>query len=836
MREKLEQALKSRFENQERQIVFWYDTNKEFGEDFDAIDLPGVAKVEVSSNEFQTKHRMLREEPNRHFLVYVRGPQPEDAENWLLDVLLSHDLFRTDKVQMWLNELGLPTPFAGLLEEHAVFFRSNARYDELKKAISSGDGRIQIQLKMLAACLGVHADLEKIVEALLGQLAKGDDALEPTLSLLDKCNLTGFLWTQLEERFGYQAEKPNIADFALELFRSSYATDLSEPATLASDAQVCFKRWKDSRNSEGAFEKLSAEYAEALDIQKDLERRDFRDITNLDQFEAIDRKIIVSLVHEVAQQTVSDTEVERWVRMRRGTHWFKAFAPIYEAIHAASRFFSELAQTSLEIPSFDEGLKLYANQWFKIDQLYRAFIHNADQAKQATSLLAELSTQVENRYANQFLLTLNDNWQAHVDAAEQWSTSAVAMQADFYRTKVRSLRQNKQKVCVIISDAMRYEVGEELQRHIRTLDKFGAELEPGLCVLPSYTQLGMAALLPHTVLEVKDDSTVLVDGLPATGLANRTKILAHGSGEDRTTALKFEELIGMVKDDARALIRDHDVVYVYHDRIDAIGDKPGTERQVFEAVEDTFEDLLSAVRKLMSANASRILIAADHGFLFQAQKIDESDYASQGVTGAEPTFLNRRFALGRGLDSSQSTSKFTAGALGLQGDLEVQIPKSINRLRRKGSGSRFVHGGGALQEIIIPILSVTKSRESDVELVDVDIITGSGQQITTNQLGVKLYQRDPVDEKIQPRVLKLGLYATDGTLLSDVHEVRFDGEASDARDRELQVRLLLSKQSDDYNNQDVHLRLLEQHKQTSAFREYKSITYTLRRRHTDFDF
>lgn len=174
--------------------------------------------------------------------------------------------------------------------------------------------------------------------------------------------------------------------------------------------------------------------------------------------------------------------------------------------------------------------------------------------------------------------------------------------------------------------------------------------------------------------------------------------------------------------------------------------------------------------------------------------------------------------------------------MGLAGDLEIQIPKSINRLRRKGSGSRFVHGGAALQEIVIPILSVSKSRASDVERVEVNILTSAGQQITTNQLGVKLYQCDAVDEKIQPRFLKVGLYSADGTLLSDEQMVEFNAASTDPRDREVSVRLLLSKKSDDFNNQQVHLRLLEQHKQTSAFKEYKSVSYTLRRRHTDFDF
>lgn len=836
MQDKLEQALKKRFEGQQRQIVFWYDTNREFAEDFEALDLPGVEKVEIRNNEFGLKHRMLREAPGQHFLVYARGPQPEDADNWLLDVLLSHSQFRTGKVQLWLDELGLPTPFASLLETHGEFFRSTARYDELKRAIQPKDGRLQVQLKMLAICLGAHADLETVVEALLRALAEGEDELGQALGLLERCKLTDFLWTQLAERFGYQPEAPSVEDFAIQLFRSSYAQDLGEPATLSSEAQVCFKRWKNSRSSAGAFETLSTDYAGVLGVKRDLDARDFRSLIRLDQFEEIDRKIIVALVHEVAQQTVSHGDVERWVQERRHTHWFKDFAAIYEAILAAARFFHELSQTSLEIRSFDEGLKLYAERWFRVDQLYRAFIHSGDQARQATSLLSELTTKVENHYANAFLLTLNDNWQAQVDKAERWSTTAMTMQTDFYRSNVRGLRQKKQKVCVIISDALRFEVGEELQRRIRALDKYSAELEPALSVLPSYTQLGMAALLPHRELRVQDDSTVMADGMPASGLANRTKILDAGSGEDRTTALKFEELMAMVKDEARALIRDHDVVYVYHDRIDAIGDKPGTERQVFEAAEDTFSDLEDAVRKLMSANASRVLITADHGFLFQAQKIDESDYAATGVTGGEPTFFNRRFALGRGLDANDSVRTFSTEALGLKGDLQVQIPKSINRLRRKGSGSRFVHGGAALQEIIIPILTVKKSRESDVEPVEVEILSGDTRVITTNQLGVKLYQRNPVDEKTRPREFKIGLYALDGALLSDEQTRAFNIESEDARDRELQVRLLLSKRADDYNGQDVELRLSERHKDTTTFKDYKSVRYTLRRRQTDFDF
>ena len=44
---------------------------------------------------------------------------------------------------------------------------------------------------------------------------------------------------------------------------------------------------------------------------------------------------------------------------------------------------------------------------------------------------------------------------------------------------------------------MRYEIGDELLSLIRQEDRYSAELEPALSMLPSYTQLGMAALLPN---------------------------------------------------------------------------------------------------------------------------------------------------------------------------------------------------------------------------------------------------------------------------------------------------------------------------------------------------
>jgi hypothetical protein len=202
-------------------------------------------------------------------------------------------------------------------------------------------------------------------------------------------------------------------------------------------------------------------------------------------------------------------------------------------------------------------------------------------------------------------------------------------------------------------------------------------------------------------------------------------------------------------------------------------------------------------------------------------------------------FRDRRFVIGKGLATQSSLHSFTSEQLGLAGDLEVQIPKSINRLRLKGSGSRFVHGGASLQEVVIPVLKINKKRHSDVSAVDVDILRGASSVITSGQLAVTLYQSSPVTDKIQPRTLRAGIYTDtdESELISDCHDLHFDLTSDNPRERELQVRFVLTRKADDANGQEVILKLEEKHAGTSHYKEYKSLRYVMRRSFTsDFDF
>lgn len=832
MSQQINHALSRLFDK--HRVVFWYDAKQELRSDFEAVSIPEVEKLEIANNEYGLKHRVLRESPEKKFLLYKEGPQPEDLENWLLDVQLAHGEFRTDQVAIWLSELELGLEFAEVAQAHAEFFQAIKRKEALKKLLKPDDTAGQLRLKMLAVCAGSEPRMDSVVETLLQQLAEERD---DSIRLIERCGLDSFLWEQLTRFYGYEASEPSLRDFVIELFKSCYAMGTDGEVKLTGDALVFLKRWKDSRQFEQGFETLSAECAEVLGIEQDLGKRDFRDLVELDYFRLIDQKIISDLVRAVVGRTVTSGDVALWVRQRRQGHWYGEFRHLYEAIEFAARFVQMLGEARLTMDSLSDGVQRYTRTWFQLDQLYRKFTYHVRMSGQA-SLMGELSDQVENLYSNNYLLKLGDGFQIHVDAAPRWEAYPVVQQKAFFEHWVRPYLRKDKRICVIISDAMRYEIGDELLGLIRQEDRYSAELEPALSTLPSYTQLGMAALLPNKSLAIADNDTgtVLVDGQSSQGTVNRTKIL-QAALDGRGQAVKAEDFMQLNREDSRGLLKGNDVVYIYHNRIDHTGDKMHSEGQAFEAAEQTLGDLIRLIKKLTAANANNLLITADHGFIYQNRELDESDFLGDAVSGDDIRYRDRRFVLGKGLSVSPAFHHFSSEQLGLDGEMEVQIPKSINRLRLKGSGSRFVHGGASLQEVVIPVLKVNKKRQSDVSAVEVDILRGASSVITSGQLAVTLYQSGPVTEKIQPRHLRAGIYTQAGELISDSHELSFDLTSENPRERELQVRFVLSRKADEANGQEVFLRLDEQHAGTSHYKEYKSLRYLMRRSFTsDFDF
>lgn len=830
---RIHQALGNLFDKQ--RIVFWYDTRHEFRADFEALSLPGVEKIELANNEFGVKYRILREQPEQKFLLFLHGPEPAHLDNWLLDVqLASGSTFRTDQVALWLAELELGPDSYALLEAHVPFFEAAKRRERLKELRAPDDSQQVLRQKMLAVCAGCEPRLDTLLETLLAEFGEDQNT---RIKLMERCGLSAFFWEQMQRAYGYDNTQPSLQDFVIELFKACFLTEVVPEfkPRLNNEAKVFMRRWKDSRAHASAFEVLSARCAAWLQLDDLLPDLDYRRLMALDEFEVLDQKILTELVRDVAARIVSAQQVSEWLRQRRQGHWFDRYQSVYLAIEQGAQFMQQLDLAQLNMDSLSDGVRKYAQSWFRLDQTYRKFVFHMRNSGQA-GLLQALSLQVENHYTNNYLSRLNDRWQQQVDAAETWEAAPVVSQADFFTRFVSPYLDRNGKVCVLISDAFRYEVGEELHATIRREDRFEATLDPALSCLPSYTQLGMAALLPHQQLQIAEDGSgeVVVDGISATGSANRARILAQTV--PASTVVLAKDVLEMGRDEYRALFRDHDLVYVYHNLIDKTGDTRDTEERVFAAAEETLDELMRVIKKLANANASNFVVTADHGFIYQHHPLQDSDFVSSEPEG-EVIYRDRRFVLGSQFREQASFKLFQPAQLGLAGSFQVQIPKSINRLRLKGSGSRFVHGGATLQEVVIPVIRINKKRQSDVGRVEVELLGGGNKTITTGQLAVVLYQTEPVTEKRQPRRLRAGLYTLAGELLSDTHELTFDRTSENPREREVAVRFLLSRQADEANNQQVELRLEEPLDGTSQFTRYQAVRYTIRRSFSsEFDF
>lgn len=824
----VQDALQNRLASQ--RVVFWNDPAGEYAADLDMLDLGPVNLIRVADNEFGVKNTILADHVSKH-LVYRSGDTPRGTENWLLDLELAYGVFTADKTSMLQQELGLNDPaLLPVIEQHQKLFAANSRKQALEKLLNDRDDAARLRAKMCQVLVKASGNkLTDIVRELLVENAAGKSAKFDELVAF---GLDQFFWDGLASIYKYPSVAPTIDDFVLWMFSRAIEDFASTTPDEFRNIRSDFNALRYDVRSQDTMTTLASRAAEALDVKSKIEHRDYRELARITIFEEIDRKVIVDLAAAVSTQSVTPREVADIVRQRQDSLWKANYAKLYQAIQSASELLAAIAGLPHAIASAAVGLEKYQSDWFRIDQHYRWFTY-AHQTADFQKPLETLKAEVDKQYANKYLYDFGGLWQQALESVSEWKSPALAPQATFFDRHVAPVvKDGRTKVVVIISDGMRYEVAEELASMIRSEDRFDASLAAVLGSLPSFTQLGMAALLPQSSLELDPEGLpVLADGKPTNGTANRDKILQAVKGHAITAA----EVLAMPGSELRELYTKHQIFYVYHDRIDSAGDKAPTERTVFEAAEETLRELLLLVKKWTNANATNILITADHGFLYQDIPLEQAYYLSEKPQGDAVTKVNRRYVLGRSLKPSPSFMTFVSAQAGLVGDLDIQIPKSILRIPQPGAGTRYVHGGASLQEIVVPVVTVNKKRKSDVRPVNVDLMPET-DKITTGQLAVKLLQREAVTDKIQPRQVRLGLFVGD-TLISDQPVFTFDSASDDQRDRYQKAVLYLTEDADQFNNRPVELRLEEPIPNTTQWKTFSKGNYTIKRSFTtDFDF
>lgn len=831
MNKQLKLSLTNHFKQQ--RLVFWYDANASMLDEFNALELEGISKIEVKNNEFSVKYRIMRQELDQKFLLYFAYAKPADRDNWLLDLNLANSMFSSDKYAFVMQEFDWTgTIQKDFVKRHYAFFENKARVDKLKQMLKN-DNAVDLENKMLSIVCGSELSLERVLFSLFEELAKDSDRKYEDIC---RFGLDEHLWKEINTRYKYFSDTPTIKDFLIKILKYNFISH--DKSTLSNEAIILISNWRDSAKNKDIYEKLSERLYEELNIKNELEHIGLKDLITLDVFLKIDWKIINELRNGLVNDTISLERAREIIACRETKYWYSSLINLYQAIKYAIELMDSLNKYKLKVDTLEDGSQKYITTLHKVDFYYRKFILYHGRATQ-NNVLMELYNQIENLYSNNFLLKLNDSWQQAVDNCECWKIDGLNYQRDFYRNEVQPSLNKGQNVFVIISDALRYECGIELNELINREKRYSSSISPMLSTLPSYTQLGMAALLPNKTLTYEShQQTVFVDGISSQGLENRAKILKKY--EARSTTISAKEFLKMPsKTEGREFAKKYEVVYIYHNGIDAVGDASKTESKVFEAVEDEFEIILKVLKQIANINRSNAIITSDHGFVYQNMKLAESDFVKSGSYGvAEESssyVANRRFVLGTELKAENSFKHFTGKQLNIDDNMEVLISKSINRLRVKGAGSQFVHGGASPQEVIVPVIHFNYKKNNTIDYVDVDVVNRVSR-ITSGQIVISLYQISPVDERFLSRTIRCGFYAKDGKLISNQIKIKFDSNNTEDNNRVKKIQFTFSILADSYKNQDVSLKLEEAITKSEEFRLYKEYSYQMKKAFdSDFD-
>jgi len=823
------EALKKLFD--EERIVFWNDPDKDFfemitGKMFSPVD--GVTVIRLDQTPaLQAKIRIEREDPGSKFLLYSPAEEPEDPlHDWLFDIRLYSRCFYADRGSMDVEALGLKSP---LLREHLnqrrKFLDNKERFQKLKSLATADDGADDIDRKMLSVVVkSDQPEPHAIIRSLLHAYTETDEELdlrEPISAWeqIEKFELHEFFWRMVKKQFGYAEENLTLDNFVTRLFVTDFAQTLKGkppqalenlllPPAGKSNCVVFMGQWRDSASKGSSYDRLSAYVADKVGIKNYLHGYDIESLVDVQAFLAVEQEIARSLKDRVisTSDSINVEDIAAIASKRQAGHWAslaiagtaprKELNSVYAALVKATEFFElrNRHQLGFEASSAKEMVRAYEKDLYRFDQLYRHFCEHADQTQQ-WDVLKQLREQIEGAYSNWFVTTLGLAWDKHMPGLlDSWKIEEMPNQHRFYdqNVKVRLEEAENRKVFVVISDAFRYEVAQELTQELNGKYRITANLSSQLGVLPSYTALGMASLLPHKKLEYDNKGAVLVDGKPSSSSDQRNDILAKVEG----CAIKADDLLAMRREDGRELVAGKKVIYVYHDQIDSVGDKAASESETFHAARKAINEVSELVRHIINTlSATYVVVTADHGFLYSETAPTEVQKSKLAEQPPGTLIAKKRYLLGRNLPKideafhgqTQSTAK--AG-----GEMEFYIPRGSNRFHFTG-GARFVHGGAMLQEIIVPVVTILQikgkgKQDTATKKVDVQVL-GVNHKITTSRYRFTLLQTEPVSDRVKAVTLKVAVYEN-STAVTNISTVIFDSDSQSIDDRTKEVVLTLA--------------------------------------------
>ena len=831
--EKIIQDLNRRFaaslpEFYKRRIVVWIDEDQEFVDKLDEITVNGAKIVALTgTNNFYVKKILAVDDPTSNYLVYRPFAYESDEDNWLLDVELYGEEFRADLISVWMDEMGIPqTPALRRgFKQYRKFFNAQLRRNKVAAQSVTPSTPAQLQMAIMAALAGLKdAKPNGIIKAVLkaGLETDSNTVYQEFVSY----GIDEAFWRMVAQGTGYQDMDTDLAQLATHFLltastrtmRQEFLAGLQMFISSAHQA-YCYdfvSDWMHSEDSKEIYD-IAVRVENELKLPQRFMKLQVADLVDTEIFPCVNEVILIKLMTEISDHIIDVDTITQTVEKRRTCVWYDDVKNYYEGILQVAKMQAFFKEHSAGFHTVEPAKiwKEYTKEYYIMDTYYREFHKSYSESlknyhEELSDLFTHVMEKVEGLYVTWFLGQLGKNWTdaCSEDLQQYGRVLEVDQQVDFYRRKVAS---SDSKVYVIISDAMRYEVAATLAEQLRRETQAQVDLKSMQGIFPTITKFGMAALLPHKEMsvELKTGKTerlaVLADG-QSTEANNRDKLLK--TADQASVALKYKDIIGMKRAERQALIKGMNVVYIYHDTIDEAGH---LESSIFSACDTAIDELKNMVRIIANEwGGANIIITSDHGFLYTYSPLREDDKVDS--TG----FIDRMIEYGRrfAIMQKEADPEYLQKVQFLGGNTEYEgfAPKENIRIKMKGGGLNFVHGGTSLQEMVVPVIEYhflrNQSKEYkknkskyDTKPVEISLLSAN-RKISNMIFSLNFYQKEPVGGNREAATYQLYFTDSAGKPISDVQKIIADKTSDNGQDRTF--RCSFNLKSLKYSNTDSY--------------------------------
>ena len=815
-----------------RRIVFWHDEDGEFPEEVDVLSLDGVKIVKLTgTNNFAVKKLLSVDDTDSDFLVYIPFAYAGIQDNWLLDIELYSEVFRADLVSLQMDELNIAsTPeLRKTVKLYSKFLENKERKSKLRKISRDYQVPLTLHTDIMAVLCGLPGGTAQ--DVIIATLVAGLDRENNTaLANIKKYGNIEAFWSLIQKYTGFINDNDKqLWNFAAHILLTALSQTLGASALKGLERFIsesckayCYQlvhEWQRSEHCRELFE-ICRTVERELRLKERFDNAEIDVLLKCDTLPAINESIINRFLMEISERIIKVDEILKAVENRRTVAWYDISSGYFDCLYNIAKmqdfYITHAAGFHLVEPK--SVWESYTNEYYLMDTYYRRF-HSAfgNTLKEPNPLLEDslkkAAEVVEGLYREWYLAGLSACWTGSI--AEDLSTfgyvSEIPKQRDFYSKYVSSYTSQGSRLFVVISDALRFEVAAELSERLSRETRGKATLESMQSIFPGITKFGMMALLPgkKIAVEYKNEKiAVLIDGVLANSTEKRGAVLQAEYAD--SIAVQYKDLLRMKKQERRDLVAGKGIIYIYHNEIDAIGDKTTTETKVFEACETAISELLGIVRIIVNdLSGANILITADHGFLYTYRPLEESQKISRRTFNGDVYELGRRYALASGNTS-------TDYLLPVKTDLEIDgvpmqgfAPLDTVRIRAHG-GENYVHGGVSLQEMVVPVIVYKNLRADSKQYIEVKnpglTLISESRKVSNLIFSLDFLQKLPIGDKIQPCTYSLRFTDEEGAPISDIQTVIADRISANAAERVFRVRFNLKSMAFD-RNKTYRLRL-----------------------------